>query len=147
MQVPGWVVYLGLVLIVGLGLWVAYLSSFASDEVTEPSVSESCVEVLAIFNQRSSEFDDAVDREESAERISVTLPNTPAGNEIEAIATRTEARRRQQNDKDQAIRSAEADQFRAVERAAILAEQNPDCFTPQERADIEAAYRSWKAAR
>jgi hypothetical protein len=36
-------------------------------------------------------------------------------------------------------------QFQKVEELAVLAEQNPSCFSVSDRAAIEATYRQWKA--
>lgn len=36
------------------------------------------------------------------------------------------------------------DEFRQIEKYAVLAEQNPECFTAEERASIEAGYRRWR---
>lgn len=37
---------------------------------------------------------------------------------------------------------AQQERDAAFERLAVYAEQNPDCFTPGERATIEAGYRA-----
>ncbi|MGH9194245.1 MAG: hypothetical protein ACRD1T_00715 [Acidimicrobiia bacterium] len=50
-------------------------------------------------------------------------------------------RRQRALDEQRADREAYSD---AIRELAVLTEQNPDCFTPEERAKIEARYRELK---
>jgi hypothetical protein len=118
-------------------------TSCGADRVT---AQESC----SVVTERAEELAGGVEEltaQLKAEMVQGKSYSTSTNNtELGDVFNSFEDGRRRQNEA-RAEDSAELTaNLRTIQEIAILAEQNPSCFTPEQRAQIEARYREWKAA-
>jgi hypothetical protein len=107
-----------------------------AEEVQTGPGSPACEETEALAERYAEEA-----MPKTPTTVVPTTDAPRADDDINDTFRATEAIRQARNANEKHARELAADRFQALERLAILAEQNPECFTVEARTEIEARYR------
>lgn len=129
-------VAVGLVLglLVGVALWLTVPRGPVLNAVGLEGSDSGCEEAVSTYEREMDEYG------RQGREYKRLVPDSPEERGLE-WKSRSAQEFRQHHQRVEQVRFQT---FNSIERAALVAQQNPDCFSPEQRAEVEQHYRFWQ---